>query len=89
MNATAITKAGITWENGLVNVAWSRPDPSCNSVDGVAITDKAVQLKSDSYVAWFPKSAFQVDKYATCFEVRDWFRAKMTRHQKKAIGFAR
>jgi hypothetical protein len=80
--------AGTNWSNGFVNVAWSRLDPSCNSVDVLKETDKAVQLKTGNCVAWFPKSAFKIDKYGTALEVCQWFKAKMTRYQMKAIGFA-
>ena len=78
----------INWSNGWVNVAWSQLDPSCNTVEIVKATEKAVQLKTGNYAAWFPKSAFQVDKHQTCFEVRNWFKRTMTNYQMKAIGFA-
>ena len=80
--------AGTNWTDGFVNVAWSHLDPSCNSVDVVKETEKAVQLKTGSFVAWFPKSAFKSDKHGTALEVCQWFKAKMTGYQKKSIGFA-
>jgi hypothetical protein len=78
----------MNWSNGSANVAWSSIDPSCNTVDVVKETEKAVQLKTGKYTAWFPKAAFKADKYGTSYEVQSWFKAKMTGYQKKAIGFA-
>jgi hypothetical protein len=78
----------LNWDNGSANIAWSQIDPSCNSVDVVKATEKAVQLKTGNYVAWFPKAAFKADKYGTAYEVQAWFKGKMTGYQKKAIGFA-
>jgi len=80
--------AGANWSEGFVNVAWSHLDPSCNTVDVVNETEKAVQLKTGRFVAWFPKSAFKTDKYGTAMEVCQWFKAKITGYQMKAIGFA-
>jgi hypothetical protein len=76
------------WSNGSANVAWSPADPSCNTVGVIKETEKAVQLQTGRYAAWFPKAAFKADKYGTSYEVQGWFRLKMTMQQKKAIGFA-
>lgn len=78
----------MTWSEGWANVAWSANDPSCNTVEVITETDKAVRLATNGRSAWFPKSAFELDKHNTCFQVRNWFRAKMTMQQMKAIGYA-
>jgi hypothetical protein len=87
-NNTGDKTMNVNWDNGSANIAWSQIDPSCNSVDVVKATDKAVQLKTGNYTAWFPKVAFKADKYGTAYEVQAWFKSKMTSYQKKAIGFA-
>jgi hypothetical protein len=78
----------LNFDNGTANVAWSQNDPTCNTVEVVSTTEKAVRLKTGNAVAWFPRAAFKADKYGTAFEVQSWFRAKMTSCQMRAIGYA-
>ncbi len=79
----------MTWAVGFENVAWSRNDPSCETIEVKAVTEKAVQIFNDrkGRTAWFPKSAFEPSTHGTCFVVRQWFRLKITSHQMKTLGY--
>ena len=77
------------WETGWVMMRWSENDPSVAGVNVVGQSEKAVRLQSETgkVSAWFPKSAFKMDKYGTYIPAA-WFRNKMTRHEMKALGYA-
>ena len=86
MDATMTTNDFAT---GWVMMRWSDLDPSFDGVNVLAVTDKAVRLQAESSKcsAWFPKSAFKMDKYGA-YQPLAWFKRKMTHYEMKAIGFA-
>lgn len=85
MNATE-TKHD--WTTGWVMMRWSDGWPSFDGVNVLSVTDKAVRLQAESSKcsAWFPKSAFKMDKYGA-YQPLAWFKRKMSHYEMKALGY--
>lgn len=77
------------WNSGWVMVRWSESWPSFDGINVLSETAKAVRLQAENRkaAAWFPKSAFKVDRYGA-YVVLPWFKKKMTHYEMKAIGYA-
>lgn len=71
--------------NDKVTVYWGYNDPCGNEATIQKITEKALQINGQ----WFPKSAFEKDSSVFLLTVKQWFMAKTTNQQQKALGVLR
>jgi len=76
------------WASGWVTMRWSDAWPSFDGVNVLSETAKAVRLQAESgkVSAWFPKSAFKMDKYGA-YQPLPWFKRKMSHYEMMALGY--
>lgn len=76
------------WASGWVMMRWSDGWPSFDGVAVLACTAKAVRLRAEGSKcsAWFPKSAFKMDKYGA-YQPLAWLKRKMSHYEMKALGY--
>jgi len=86
MNASEIKHE---WAGGWVTMRWSDTWPCFDGVNVLAETAKAVRLQAETskVAAWFPKSAFKMDKYGA-YQPLPWFKKKMSHYEMMALGHA-